>query len=218
MKDRPTEPSAQSSPHLVVQTVNFDTCDESLHTTFWRNTPRADLGPCNVSFVINAPLDFAPAYGSTEVIFYLDSAPRDRLLGSLSYQIIHQANSPREQFADWVTRVMPFLREALLGSGLVCTDFADFRSVLERSSSRQLQCELIDYIHPWKVPETELKALRFKTLFANLFGDSDVSLPMYLELDEALCRLNPSLALHKLGLKTSPCKSPVLLLLGEPDD
>lgn len=217
MEKRQVELAEHTSPDLVVRTMDFDTCDESLHAKFWRDAPKAVLGPCDVCFAINAPLNFAPTDTGAQVIFYLDPVPQNRQLDSLSYQIIHQAKCPKEQFRDWAELVMPYLREALIGGGLVGTDFADFRSVLGESGSRQLQCELIDYKHPWKVPEAQLQELRFRTLFASLFGSADLSLPMYLELDEALCRLNPDLTLHKLGLKVYPCEPPMLLLLGEPE-
>jgi hypothetical protein len=202
---------------LTIRTMDFDSCDESLHASFWRDSPRASLGNSDVCFAVNAPLDYTAADTHSAVVFFLDPLPVDRKLPKNGYQVIYQATDATSDFRAWAEAVMPYLREALLGSGMVCTDFADFVSVLVESTSRRLRCELISYDHHSEIPAAKLDGLRFKTIFANLFGRDDLSLAMYIELSEALPNFNPHLAFYKLGLKFYPCEPPMLLLLGQPE-
>lgn len=202
---------------LTIRTMDFDACGESLHTTFWRDAPKASLGNSDVCFAVNAPLDYTAADTHSEVVFFLDPLPVDRKLPKNGYQVIYQAGDAASDFRAWAEAVMPYLREALLGSGMICTDYADFVSVLAESTSRRLRCELISYDHPSQLPAAKLDGLSFKTVFANLFGRADLSLAMYIELDEALPNFNPHLVFYKLGLKFYPCEPPMLLLLGEPE-
>lgn len=201
---------------LRMQVMDFSVLIESMHTGLERDTNAlAQLGPSDICFAVNAPLGYYARDKQASVLIYLDPEPYPRELPEHDYQLVYAYSPWADNFLDWTQHSMQYLRESLFGTGLVCTDLADLVEVLKTSRSRRLHYELIAYDHPWQVPYSKLKKVRFKTLFAILFGAADLSLTMWTELVDAIETANPNLSVLKSGMKFYPCEPPMVMLLGE---
>ena len=207
--------------HLAIRTIDFSESSESMHThtrLVHELVPgRYGLGRSDLCFVIDAPLDSDFITRETGLLLYLDDCQKNRQLKGEGFQVVYQFLSSEVPSKVRFHEVVPYLRGALLEDGFIGSGLDDFLAVLGESSSRQLQFALITCADPWAVPEDQLKELRFRTLYACLFGGGHLSLGMYAELLEVFERLNPGLAVCCLGMKIMACSQPVLLLLGEPE-
>lgn len=204
---------------LRMHVMDFSLLIESMHTSLERDTNAlAHLGQSDICFAVNAPLNYSGRDTHTSALIYLDPEPYPRELPEHGYQMVYTRNPWADNFLNWTQLTMHFLREALFGTGLVCTDFSDFLQVLRTSQGRRLRYELITYDHPWQVPYSKLEKTRFKTLLVNLFGAADLSLTMWSELTETIEAANPNLSVLKSGMKIYPCEPPMVMLLGETGD
>lgn len=206
--------------HLAIRTIDFCTSSESMYalTRFVHEQVPGGygFGRSDVCFVIDAPLDSDFITAEAGLLLYLDYCQKNRQLMGEGFQVVYRFLSSEVPSKVRFQEVIPYLKSALLEDGLI-GGLHDFQAVLGESSSRQLQCALISCVEPWAVPEEQLKELKFRTLFASLFGGGHLSLGMYAELLETFERLNPSLAVCCLGMKMMACSPPMLLLLGEPE-
>ncbi|WP_324733590.1 hypothetical protein [Pseudomonas paeninsulae] len=204
---------------LRMQVMDFSLLYETMHTSLERDAnAQAKLGQSDICFVVNAPLDYFGWGTHASALIYLDQESYSREMPEHGYQLVYTPSPWADNFHDWAQHSMQYLRESLFGTGMVCTDLADFLQVLKVSQSRRLRYELISYDHPPHAPNSKLDKVRYKTLFAILFGAVDLSLSMYIELEAAIEKANPNLSLLKSGMKIYSCEPPVVLLLGEPDD
>lgn len=204
---------------LRMHVMDFSVLIESTHTNLEKDTNAMPLlGQSDICFALNAPLGYYGRDIQASALIYLDPEPYSRELPENGYQLVYTRNPWADNFVDWTQHTMQFVRESLFGTGLVCTDFADFLQVLKTSRSRRLRYELIAYGHPWQVPYSKLEKIRFKTLFAILFGAADLSLTMWTELTETIEAANPNLSALKSGMKIYPCEPPMVMLLGETDN
>lgn len=207
------------SVFMTVRSIDFNTCRISLHTTLKRELEPevSSLGVGNACLVIDAPLDTACKGDDAGDGLHLESYARIKQLEDSIFQLIY-VELPAELSSDsWFEAVMPFLRASLLEEGLLANGLENFLAVLSAASSRQLQCALISYTEPWEVPEEALKVLKFRTLYANLFGGEHLTLGMYAGLLDAVERWNPGLTTSWLDMKIHDSAQPILLLLGEPE-
>ena len=92
-------------------------------------------------------------------------------------------------------------------------------SVTEREKGTHANCSAHSFAVQslGEVPEAALKALKFRTLYANLFGGEHLTLGMYAGLLDAVERCNPGLTTSWLDMKIHDSAQPILLLLGEPE-
>lgn len=206
---------------LAIRTIDFCTSSETMHThtrLVHEQVPGGyGLGRSDVCFVIDAPLDSDFISAEEGLLLYLDYCQKNRQLKGEGFQVVYRFLSSEVPSKVRFQEVIPYLRAALLEDGLIGCGLHDFQAVLGESNSRQLQCTLISCAEPWVVLEEQLKELKFRTLFASLFGGGHLSLGMYAELLETVDRLNPGLAACCVGMKMMACSPPVLLLLGEPE-
>lgn len=210
-------PSTQKDwPQLTFRGIDLNTCRISLHNACETETnPNGDdFWPADAFYVIDVPLDSVSSGESPEL--ELESRARISQLEGTSFQFTPPETCPDKSLEARLEQVLPYVRESLLGDGLLANNFNHFLNILSSSSSRQLQCSLIRCEEPWDVPEEALEKLRFRTLYANLFGGVHLSLGMYAELAEALERINTRLKVSWLDMKIHSSTPPVLLL-GEPD-
>ncbi|MFG0724002.1 hypothetical protein ACF8PU_20380 [Pseudomonas sp. GLN_6] len=207
------------SVFMTVSSIDFNTCRISLHTKLIRELKpeECSLGAGSGCFVIDAPLGSACSGGEAGNGLHLESYARINQLEDSIFQLVFAA-LPAELSSDsWLETVKLFLRASLLDEGLLANGLENFLAVLSASSSRQLQCALISCTEPWEVPEEALKVLKFRTLYANLFGGEHLTLGMYAGLLDSVERWNPSLKASWLDMKIHDSAQPILLLLGEPE-
>ena len=207
------------SVFLTVRSIDFNTCRISLHTTLKRELEPevSSLGVGNACFVIDVHLGNACKGDDAGDELHLESYARINQLQDSIFQLVYAA-LPAELSSDsWFETVKLFLRASLLDEGLLANGLENFLAVLSAASSRQLQCALISCTEPWEVPEEALKVLKFRTLYANLFGGEHLTLGMYAGLLDAVERMNPGLTASWLDMKIHDCAQPMLLLLGEPE-
>ena len=208
----------QDSPQLTIRGIDLNTCRLSLHNALETeaNPNRDDFGPADAFYVIDVPLNSA-SNGEDSPELQLEFRARISQLEGASFRFIPAETCSDNPLGARLEQLLPYLRESFLGDGLLANNFNHFLKILSSSSSCQLQCSLIRCGEPWGVPEEALEKVRFRTLYANLFGGAHLSLGMYAELAEALERINPRLEVSWLDMKLHPSNPPVLLLLGEPD-
>ena len=216
------------SVFMTVRSIDFNACRISLHTTLIRELKPevGSLGVSNSCFVIDAPLgsactggdvDNADDVGDVGDGVRLGSYARINQLEDSIFQLVYAGLPAELSSGSWFETVMPFLRASMLEEGLMANGLENFLAVLSAASSRQLQCALISCAEPWEVPEEALKVLKFRTLYANLFGGEHLTLGMYAGLLDAVERMNPGLTASWLDMKIHDCAQPMLLLLGEPE-
>lgn len=202
----------KDSPYLTIRSIDFNTCRISLHRTCTR-----EFWPGEDGLAIDVPLN-SVCIGEDHARLHLESHKRINRLEGLSFQFIDPDAYLGEPFEASLDQVLPYLRASLLNEGLLANNFNNFLKVLSKSDSRRLQCALIQCSEPWVVPEESLRKLRFRTLYANLFGGEHLTLGVYANLGEALEKINTQLKACWLDTKIHSCTPPVLLLLGEPEN
>lgn len=204
---------------LRMHVMDFSLRYETMHTGLQIDDyAQARLGHSDLCFAIDAPLDFKGGDTQAFILIYLDPEPYSRVLPEHGYQLVYAPSPWADNFFDWYQHSMQYLREAQFGTGFICTDLADFRQVLEASRSQRLHYELIGYDNFAEVPYSKLEKIKFKNLFAIIFGGADVSLTMYTDLMAALEIVNPNINILKLGMNFFSCEPPLLMLLGETED
>jgi len=98
----------------------------------------------------------------------------------------------------------------------LCVDFADFRTALDASRGARLTVDIIPFDDPSDLTDLLNTGPRFRTLYSNILGGIDLSLPFYNEVEKALESRSPHLVMHKFGMKIAGVPQPTLVLLGEP--
>lgn len=207
------------SQHMTVCSIDCNTCRISLYTT-----PIGDLVPevggtgfGSACLVTDVSLDFS-AMGEERGIELHQGV--HKLIGQLessSFQVIYPALPADMSFETRPAHVMPYIKASLVGDGLMGTGLSHFLGALSESCSRQLYCALICCSEPWAVPEEQIKKLRFRTLYATLFGGEDMTLRQYADTAETLETLNPGLTVSWLNMMIHARAQRMLLLLGEPE-
>lgn len=188
---------------------------ETLHTRL-EPCPTANAPTeSDISFAIKAPMDFVGMDDGSQILFYLDAQPCSRKLPTHGYQIVYSPSSWGQTFQQWAEITVQLVRESILGTGLVCIDLSDLLSVLKAAESRRLNLEVIVYEHPCHVPTVKFGAIQYKSLFATLFGATDLSLWMHSALEDHIRFRNPNLVEFKQGMKFFACEVPFVMLLGE---
>ncbi|MEL0169662.1 MAG: hypothetical protein VW877_16190 [Pseudomonadaceae bacterium] len=206
------------SHYMTVRSIDFDTCRISLHTasTCELIPEECDTGSGSACLVIDASLDFSDMGDDRSIELHQES---HKLISQLegNFEVIYPVLPAEMSFETRPERVIFYIRGALVDDGLMGTGLNHFLGVLSESSSRQLQCVLISCPEPWSVPEEQINKLRFRTLYATLFGDGDMTLGQYADTAEVLETLNPDLSVSWLNMKFHARSQGMLLLLGEPE-
>lgn len=107
------------------------------------------------------------------------------------------------------------MRYAAFGGDWPGRDYADFRSFLNCSTSRQLRCELIDIDYSNPLPLLKLPSQGFRTLFLLLINNEWPDLCETSELTEAIEELSPNLEVMVLSTLILPDEPAKAMLFGE---
>ncbi|WP_027910892.1 hypothetical protein [Pseudomonas sp. URMO17WK12:I4] len=207
--------SATDQMGLRVKLMDFQAGLETVTTEF---TPASHSpgSASHVAFLLDAPVDYQAGLGYSTINFFLDREPVDRDLGSLCFQLIYAPSRFASDFRMWADQVSCYVRECLFATGIVCVDFADFRTALDASRGTQLVVDIISIAESADLLNLLSTSPRFKTLYSNILGGVDLSLSFYQEVSEALEIRSPQLVEHKLGMKLANVPQTLLVLLGEP--
>lgn len=207
------------SQHLAILSIDCKTCRISLHAVTAGDLmpEEGDTESGSACLVIDASLDFSDMGDERGTELHQESHRLISQLEGSRFQVTYPPLAADMSFETRPEHVMPYIRGALVDDGLMGTGLNHFLGVLSESSSCQLQCALISCPEPWSVPEEQISKLRFRTLYATLFADGDMTLGQFAHTAEVLEMLNPCLTVSWLNLKIHACSPRMLLLLGEPE-
>lgn len=179
------------------------------------------LGPSTISryhihVVIGAPWDCRSSELEGDIIFFVDPGEISRELGEDHYQIIYEgAAENKAGFALWAYRCANFFKLMQFNIGMVCVDYADFRTALSYCEGKTLRFEQLAYDHHDVVPYHKHTGPDYRVIYGCLSGQIDLSLGHWVEFSELLEARNPDLAMTKLAMTFGPYETPVMMLLGE---
>lgn len=199
---------------LRVKLMDFQAGLETLTTGF---TPASNSvgSASDVAFMLDAPAGYRTGLDGSLTSFFLDREPVSRELSPESFQLVYAPSRFAVDFRAWAQQVSWAIRECLLAPGLVCVDFADFRTALDASRGAQLTVDIIPFDEPSDLPDMLSSSPRFRALYSSILGGSELSLPFYNEVEQALESRSPHLVMHKFGMKIASVPRPHLVLLGE---
>lgn len=200
---------------LRVKLMDFQAGLETLTTEF---TPASSSAgnASDVAFLLDAPPGYRAGLDGASMSFFLDYEPVSRELAPLSFQLVYAPSRFASDFRSWAQQVSWAVRECLFATGLVCVDFADFRTALEGSPGTQLLVDIIPLDEPSELSLMLSTIPRFRALYSNILGGLELSLPFYTEVARALESRSPNMVVHKFGMKLASVPRPLLVLLGKP--
>jgi hypothetical protein len=199
---------------LKVKVLDFTIGLETVQTPFLADS-RPVGSPSNVSFLIDAPDAYLTGRDGASVTLLLDRQERKRELPDGCYQIVHDPLGFTSDFRTWAEHVSACLREALIGVGLICVDFADFQTVLADCHGKLLTVDIIPFDDAFVIPHERLTRTHFRTLYAALLGGTDLTLSLFQDVCESLHQGSPDLTVDKFGMKITSFNPPQIVLLGE---
>lgn len=199
---------------LKVKVLDFTIGLETLQTPFLADS-RPVGSASNVSFLIDAPDAYLAGRDGASVTLVLDRQGRKRELPEGCYQIVHDPLAFTSNFRAWAEHVSSCLREALIGVGLICMDFADFKTVLAACRGKLLTVDVVLFDDAFVTPHERLTRTRFRTLYGALMGGPDLTLSLFNEVCESLHQGSPDLVVDKFGMRIAPFNPPQVVLLGE---
>ena len=199
-------------------TMDFDDLTETLEAATYPQTPISGLGVADLSFVINAPLNYRlPAKPAPATLFF-DHADCVRELPEDCYQVKCAYELEADAFADWARQAIGLLVHTLKKKGMVGTHLINLLEILRNSKTRQLHLAIIPYQNRNELPLEKLRAFRFRTYYGSLFAGPDMTLEMYSEVGNALDEINPFPRCTWTFLGANIYEySPCIMLLGEFD-
>lgn len=171
----------------------------------------------DVAFLLDAPVGYRAGRDGSLICFFLDREPVSRDLAPQCFQLVYAPTRFATDYRTWAQQVSWAVRECLFATGLVCVDFADFRTALGVTRGAQLTVDIIPFDAPSELPDKLSTSPQFRVLYANILGGIELSLPFYIEVEQALESRSPHLVLHKFGMKIASVPRPHLVLLGEPE-
>lgn len=200
---------------LRVKLMDFQAGVETLTTEF---TPASSStgSDSDVTFLLDAPAGYRAGLDGSSTSFFLDREPVSRKLAPKYFQLVYAPSRFASDFRTWAQQVCWAVRECLFSTGLVCVDFADFRTALDASPGAQLVVNIISFDEPSELPAMLSTSTRFRALYSNILGGPELSLPFYTEVERALESRSPNMVVHKFGMKIANVQRPQLVLLGEP--
>jgi hypothetical protein len=202
----------------VVAVSNYTSWVKSVDFSFRSSFARLGIARYNIHVVIEAPAALDTAAVEGEHVFFIDSCPRRRELGEGRYQIVYEGEQDDKQgFLSWANQCVEFFKLMQFHIGLVCVDYADFRTALCYCKGKTLRFEWLPYDQYDGVPYHTHKAPGYRVLYGCLCGALDSSLQQYIELSDVLETENPDLVMTKLAMTVGQYDPPVMMLLGEAD-
>jgi hypothetical protein len=204
---------------LVLAVSNYVNRSKSVDMSLEAPLARLGLARYDIHIIIDAPLGTDTKAIEGQHVFFVESCERLRDLGEGHYQIVFEgAPEDKQGFAYWADKCVNFFKLMQFHIGMVCVDYADFRTVLQYCRGRTLRFEWLAYDQYDVVPYSKHKGSAYKTLYGCICGFPDTSLQQYIEFSEILEAKNPNLVMTKLAMTIGPCDPPVMMLLGEADE
>lgn len=200
---------------LRMRVMDFNSRCESIHTQLNWKDQRTLLGPSDIAFAINAPLQYSADDDGACSVFFIDPVHQPRDLGRRGYQIVAEHHIASTEFRAWSEQVIRYTRHAAFGCDWPGRNHADFRQFLACSKGRQLRFSLseLDYANP--LPLLHLPSHDFRTLYL-LFIDNEMpDLHATSELAETVEELNPNLEVMVFGTAILPDEPARVMFLGE---
>lgn len=198
--------------------MDYLTATESLHLPILpdvTSTHSAVLS--DLLFIIDAPRDFVLPDNDAMIVLFFDMHEQQRELPDNGYQVTSGRPLTTSGLQHWAQAATQLLPIPFLSPGLIGTDPADLRQVLQVCSSRRLELQIIEYQDDDKLPQAALGAMRFNNLFACLFGGPEqLTLESYSELGCALEQITPETGSLRIAANFHGEKKLRVLLLGEP--
>lgn len=176
---------------------------------------RTALGASDISFAVNAPLEYLADEDGADSVIFIDQVLRSRDLGRRGYQIVPTQHIASTGFNLWAEQVIRYMRHAAFGGDWPGRDYADFRRFLSCSTSRQLRCELIDIDYSNPLPLLQLPSQSFRTLYLLLINNEWPDLGETSEFTEAIEELSPNLEVLVLSTVILPDEPAKAMLFGE---
>lgn len=200
---------------LRIRVMDFHARCESMHTRLEWEERRTLLGASDISFVVNAPLEYLADEDGADSVIFIDQTLRSRDLGRRGYQVAPTLHIASTGFTLWAEQIIRYIRHAAFGGDWPGRDYADFRSFLSCSTSRQLRCELVDIDYSNPLPLQQLPSQGFRTLYLLLINNEWPNLGETSELTEAIEELSPNLEAMVLSTVVLPDEPAKALLFGE---
>lgn len=170
----------------------------------------------DIQLLISAPQEFPPSKAVGDHTFFLDREPIGRKLTKNQYQVIYEgALDGRSEFYSWACSCVAFFQLMQFGVGMVCVDYADFRTALSCCRGNVLRFEKLTYDQHDQVPYHKHSGLPYRVIYGCMDGGMDLSLGHYLELFSTLEETNPELEMIKLAAKYTQSSVYSAMLLGE---
>lgn len=202
---------------IRMRVMDFNKRCESVHTYLEWEERRAILGPSDISFAINAPLQYMADEDGADNVFFIDPFFRSRDLGRRGFQIVPTPHIASTGFSSWAEQVIRYVRYAASGADWPGRDYADFRKFLDFSITRYLRFELIDIDYSNPLPLQQLPCYEFRTLYLLLINNEWPELGEVSELTEAIEELSPNLKTLVVSTVVLPDEPARVMLLGEPN-
>lgn len=202
-----------------ISCMDYLTSVESLHLPI---LPDAANTHCtahsDLLFIIDAPRDFVPPINNAWIMLFFDHHGQQRELPKNAYQVTSGRVLTTSEFQHWAHTATQSLPIPFLRQGLIGTDLADLRQMLQACSSRRLELQIIEYQGNDRLPQAALDAMRFKNLFACLFaGLAQLTLERYCDLGCALEQVTSETGSLRLAANFHGESMLRVLLLGEVD-
>lgn len=200
---------------IRMRVMDFNSGHESIHTQLNWEKQRPLLGPSDISFAINAPLNYLADEDGARYVFFVDPVPCARDLGQRGFQIVAQKRIAAIKFKTWAEQVIQYVRYAAVGCDWPGRNHSDFRQFLSYSQDRQLLFALsvFDYSNP--MHQLQLPCQDFRTLYLLFIDNEQPDIQALSELAETVEETNPHLETLVLGTAVMPNEPARVMFLGE---
>lgn len=197
--------------------MDYLTSIESLHLPILPDAANAhSILHSDLLFIIDAPRDFVPPSNNATITLFFDYHGLQRELPDNGYQVTSGRSLTTSEFQHWAHTATQLLPIPFLRPGLIGTDLADLRQMLNTCSSRRLELQLIEYEDNDKLPQAALSLVRFNNLFACLLGGPEqLTLEHCSDMGCALEQITPETGHLRLAANLHGESELRVLLLGE---
>jgi hypothetical protein len=204
---------------LVIVVSNYVSRTKSVEMSLEAPLTRLGLARYDIHIVIDAPPDADAQAVEGQHVFFVETCHRLRALGEGHYQIVYEGEpEDKEGFVSWAEKCVEFFKLMQFNIGMVCVDYADFRTLLQYCKGRTLRFEWLPYDQYDVVPYSKHRGSAYRTLYCCICGGADSSLQQYVEFSEVLDAENPNLVMTKAAMTIGRYDPPVMMLLGEIDE
>lgn len=171
------------------------------------------LARCAIHVVIDAPAAYE---AEGQYVFFVEPFDKGRVLAANQFKLMYEGEpGDRCGFLQWAARCATFFQRMLFHIGMVCVDYADFRTALDACRTKTLRFEYLAYDRYDVVPYLKHQGPPYRVIYGCLCGEVDTSLQQWLAFSAAVHAHNPALVMDKLALTVGSYAPPVMMLLGE---